>query len=268
MIIKAKSFGDVTFDTSEIENMIVEIIPYEETTLLYAWKIYHKDYTDVFVKIPLEPAFSCIRDKIKPQEYGGIGARMADAYSACGSGIILPFAEILPAIKMNVYQKTDYDPIKRKNFYRPFGDWVAIACFYTILQYLVGAGETGIQGRVKIADGVYVPSLEEQACLQLSLFYNTTLIESYQNCGCGDILPAFGNAINCINESLRSTNKDMYYIMNDCYQMTLKPTPTTIDTGVDTGIDNKYESKLDTTTALWIGGVIIGGYFLMKGLNK
>lgn len=110
--------------------------------------------------------------------------------------------------------------------------------FGCLEKYVLALRETNKIGRMKLAEGLYVPSPAEEACIKRRFAQHLDIARAYSECNALDILPGFPGAVESMNMILAKsmaerTNLPLYKVIQTLFN--LAPLPGEPDHGPHDG---------------------------------
>jgi hypothetical protein len=92
--------------------------------------------------------------------------------------------------------------------------------------YVEALRETAKRGRIKIAEGIYAPSPQEEACIKQRYHLSNNIARAYSDCDAVDILPTFPGAIEGLNKAMKSSiTTPIYEMIKTLYGFKPEPPP-------------------------------------------
>lgn len=199
-------------------------------------RYYYDSDPDVRIFIPDDPYFSLIKYYVLDGNELGLAMKKAGetfGFYDCKLEQLYPVAPynaMAWAIRFFIYAAVNYQQGKAVS--RPYGNgvWIHEEASKILQMYFAGRrfaddGTTIIEGRMLLAPGMMLPTLDEQTCITNQIRNSgKSIIEAFSLCGCPDILPA--NYIAEIENLIKTTTWHLFTIyvkaMTDAEQV--KPT--------------------------------------------
>ena len=204
------------------------------------------------------------------------GVNLWEAYQRANVSGLFPDVAVRKCIEM-VFKEPYYDPDDGKMKTSP-GQYTCVGFHRCLRQYAGGqaafAEEALADRRIQIAENVYSPSPNEEACIKRKFLEQIGIEEAYNQCGAGEILPKFKGFIPLVEGAYvkaigdRKPFPPLYDLTKRSYQLfAIQPqeTPAT-PAPVPYVPPPATPTAEDTKKTPWIIYVIIAGvlYFLMK----
>ncbi len=130
--------------------------------------------------------------------------------------------------------------------------------------YVEALRETKKRGRIKIAEGVYAPSPDEEACIKQRFYRSRNIARAYSECGAVDILPTFPGAIEGLSKVMASSiTIPLYEMIKTLYAFKPEPPPADIPTD-HAPTPPTHRDTATTTSYLWAGMAAIAAVLLLR----
>ena len=156
------------------------------------------------------------------------GMRINDAYGQMMMSALVPPQGLTVCCK---------DALRTKWYNPESGRWELSGWGFTcseyykcFVNYVDALRATQVRGRIKIAQGVYVPSPWEETCIRRAFVSRGDVTAAYSECDASDILPKFPGAIDGLNRLLaskESSKHTMYDMIKTLYELQPQARPPT-----------------------------------------
>jgi len=156
-----------------------------------------------------------------------------------------------------------YDPVSDKWKLSGWGHTCGgyFRCFEA---YVEALRETAKEGRIKIADGVYAPSPQEEVCIKQRYHLSNDIARAYSECDAIDILPTFPGAIEGLTKAMRSSiSTPMYEMIKTLYGFKPEPPPAHMPIHHAPPPPPNGDGPIKTSY-LWIAAAMIGAALLLR----